>query len=94
MARKTKKLKLKSRYKEGDFGVLVSTLVLSVFGIIMVYSASYYTALSKTGDPQNYLKNNLMWMAIGWVVFLFLLLIFATLAQSVWWNTLSRLLMM
>lgn len=71
MARKTKKLKLKSRYKEGDFGVLVSTLVLSVFGIIMVYSASYYTALSKTGDPQNYLKNNLMWMAIGWVVFLF-----------------------
>ena len=64
-----KKIRIKSRYGEGDFGVLISTLILSVFGIIMVYSASYYTALSKTGDPQSYLKNNLMWMALGWVVF-------------------------
>ena len=70
MAKKSRKIRIKSRYGEGDFGVLITTLILCVFGIIMVYSASYYTALSKYGDPHYYLRNNLMWMAIGWVVFL------------------------
>ena len=63
------KLRIKSRYSEGDFGVLTTTLILTVFGVIMVYSASYYTALSKYGDPGYYLRNNMMWMAIGWAVF-------------------------
>ena len=68
MAKKSRKIRIKSRYGEGDFGVLIATLILCVFGIIMVYSASYYTALSKFGDPHYYLRNNLMWMAIGWVI--------------------------
>ncbi len=65
-----RKIKIRTRFGEGDFGVLVTTLILSVFGIVMVYSASYYTALSKYGDPNYYLKNNIMWMAIGWVIFI------------------------
>ena len=73
MARKSaasaKKLRIKSKYSEGDFGVLTTTLILTVFGVIMVYSASYYTALRKYGDPGYYLRNNMLWMALGWVVF-------------------------
>ena len=68
MARK--KIRIKSRFGEGDFGVVVTTLILSIVGIVAVFSASYYSALSKEGDPNYYLKNNLMWMAIGWVVFI------------------------
>lgn len=64
------KVRIKNRYGEGDFGVITTTLLLTVFGVVMVYSASYYTALSKYGDPSYYLKNNMMWMAIGWLVFL------------------------
>ena len=65
-----KKTRIRNRYGEGDFGVLTTTLILTVFGVIMVYSASYYTALSKYGDPGYYLKNNMMWMIIGWIVFI------------------------
>ncbi|MBQ6670328.1 MAG: cell division protein FtsW [Firmicutes bacterium] len=68
MARK--KIRIKSRFGEGDFGVVITTLILSIVGIVAVFSASYYSALSKEGDPNYYLKNNLMWMAIGWVVFI------------------------
>ena len=70
-----KKIKIKKRIGEGDFGIVIATLLLSVFGIVMVYSSSYYTALSKYGDPNYYLKNNIMWMAIGWVVFVLFSLI-------------------
>ena len=68
MARK--KIRIKSRFGEGDFGVVITTLILSIVGIVAVFSASYYSALSKYGDPNYYLKNNRMWMALGWVVFI------------------------
>lgn len=65
-----KKLKVK-KTGSGDFGVIITTMLLSVFGIVMVYSSSYYKALSEYGEPNYYLRNNLMWMALGWMVFLF-----------------------
>ncbi|MBR5731071.1 MAG: cell division protein FtsW [Firmicutes bacterium] len=65
-----RKVRIKSRFGEGDFGVVVTTLILSIVGIVAVFSASYYSALSKYGDPNYYLKNNLMWMGLGWVVFI------------------------
>ena len=46
-------------------------LALSLFGIIMVFSASYYTSLSKFGNAYEYLKQDAMWVAVGWVAFLF-----------------------
>ena len=70
-----KKLRIKSKFGSGDFGVLITTLILSVFGIVMVYSSSYYQALSKYGDPNYYLKNNLLWMVLGWIAFIFFALV-------------------
>ena len=65
-----KKRKYISKFHEGDFWLIVTTLALSLFGLIMVFSASYYTGLSKYSDALYYLKQNVVWVAGGWVVFL------------------------
>ena len=46
-------------------------LALSLFGVVMVFSASYYTSLSKFGYAYEYLKQDAMWVGLGWVAFLF-----------------------
>ena len=58
---KTKKIQMKS----GDFLLTILVLALVVFGIIMVFSASYYSSISDTGDPYTYLKDNIMWALLG-----------------------------
>ncbi len=57
--------------KEGDFILVLLVLGLSVFGIVMVFSASYYNALSKFGNPYKYLIEDSMWVLVGWVGFVF-----------------------
>lgn len=64
------KKKFVSKFHEGDFGMIITTIILSLFGLIMVFSASYYTGLSKYGDPVYFLKDDLKWMILGWVAFL------------------------
>ena len=39
-----------------DFTLLIAVLVLVAFGIVMVYSASYYQAELTYGDPQFFMK--------------------------------------
>lgn len=64
--------KIKPRkYYEPDFLILAFTLVLSLIGLIMVFSASYYYAISKTGSPYSFLLNDGMWKLLGWMVFAF-----------------------
>ena len=36
--------------RTGDFILLIITLVLVIFGVIMVFSSSYYYALSQDGS--------------------------------------------
>lgn len=64
------KKKLSSKFHEGDYWMIVITVLLSLFGLVMVFSASYYTALSKYNDPLYYLKDDLVWVAAGWIAFL------------------------
>ena len=64
---KEPKLKIK---KEGDYVLLALTMMLALFGLVMVFSASYYAALSKFGDPYHYLLDDAMWKAIGIVLFI------------------------
>ncbi len=63
------------KYGIADFWVIVLTFALSLFGIIMVFSASYYAALSKFGDPYHFLIEDLKWMALGWAAFIFFALV-------------------
>ncbi|MBP5750452.1 MAG: cell division protein FtsW [Firmicutes bacterium] len=64
---------LKDRRKpktDGDFLMAALVLGLSLFGIVMVFSASYYTSLSKYGTAYEYLKQDAVWMFVGWIAFL------------------------
>ncbi len=59
------------KLREGDFILTLLVLGLSIFGIVMVFSASYYNALSKFGNPYKYLIENTMWVMAGWMGFVF-----------------------
>lgn len=51
--------------KSGDFLIVIITMALVIFGIIMVFSASYYTALSDYNDPYFFLKREIVFAGIG-----------------------------
>ncbi len=51
--------------KSGDFLLTILVLAFVVFGIIMVFSASYYSSISETGDPYTYLKDHIVWALLG-----------------------------
>ena len=63
-----KNIKLKS----GDFPLVLITMGLVIFGIIMVFSASYYYSLSHDGTPFSYLKKNVMWAVLGTGLMMFM----------------------
>ncbi len=50
-----------------DYTFLLVLIFLVGFGLIMVYSASYYEAMQTTGNPAYYLKKQLIAVLIGWV---------------------------
>jgi cell division protein FtsW len=57
--------------KSGDFFLIILTLGLTIFGIIMVFSASYYTSINESGDPYFYLKRNIVWAGLGLCLMMF-----------------------
>lgn len=57
--------KKRTRLKSGDFVLTILVLGLVVFGVIMVFSSSYYSAINDTGDPYSYLKKDIVWAVIG-----------------------------
>ena len=46
--------------KKGDVFILILTVVLAGFGVIMVYSASYYTAEVQYGDAFFFAKKQFL----------------------------------
>lgn len=59
----------------GDFVLLICTLALVIFGVIMVFSASYYTSLNNTGNAFGYLIKDGIYAVIGLAVMIFLSLL-------------------
>ena len=51
--------------KSGDLWLVILTVILTVFGIVMIFSASYYKSISEAGDPYVYLKRQSIWVALG-----------------------------
>lgn len=63
---KIPKLKLgKKNSISGDFTVIFLVTALVMFGIVMVFSASYYNAISSTGSPYGYLKKHVIFAVMG-----------------------------
>lgn len=58
-----------------NYQLFITVILLSVFGIIMIYSASYYTCATSAAynyDPMNLLKNQSKFVIIGIVVMILL----------------------
>lgn len=69
--RKRKKEKPKRIMRGGDFWLVAIVFALVVFGVVMVFSASYYYSISKEGTPYYYLIRDIIFVMIGAVGFMF-----------------------
>ncbi len=70
-----KKKKYRSRYSSVDFLTLLTVAILAVFGVIMVFSASYYTSISESGDPYEYLITDGKYALIGFALMIGLMFV-------------------
>jgi cell division protein FtsW len=59
----------------GDFLFAVLVLCLTVFGIVMVFSAGSYVSMTEYGDPYYYLKRVCLWACAGLVALIAALLV-------------------
>jgi len=60
-----------NKLKSGDFYLMLFTLILVVFGLIMVFSASYYYSISQEDNPYAYLMKHGMWVVLGFIAMMF-----------------------
>ncbi len=68
VGQKRRKLNFRFIGLEVDTTLFVLIVVLLVMGIIMMFSASYATALNESGDGYSYVKNQLFCAALGLAV--------------------------
>lgn len=57
--------------KEVDFFLLTITLILAFYGLLMVFSASYYFSISESGNPFYYLIRDGIWVLLGIILMCF-----------------------
>lgn len=63
-----KVLRILKKIKPSDFTVVILVVALVIFGVVMVFSASYYNSLNDTGSPYGYLKKQLFFAVTGFVI--------------------------
>ena len=54
--------------KKVDLTLLISVIIISIFGILMIYSSSYIWAEYKYGDALKYVKNQGLFFIIGLIL--------------------------
>ena len=54
--------------KKIDLYILIPLIILSLFGLLMVYSASNVVALDDFNDSFYYFKRQLLFMVIGYII--------------------------
>lgn len=59
--------------KNHDWLLIITTILLAVFGLLMVYSSSYVFALYDRGDHLYFFKRQSMWLGISLIVFFILM---------------------
>ncbi len=60
-----KKFLIPKKQNRGDVWILIVCTLLAGFGVVAVYSASYYNAKVQYGDPFYFMKKQLLGLAIG-----------------------------
>lgn len=66
-SKKKVRFKLPQGGKGGDLWLVLLTVILTVFGTVMIFSASYYKSISEAGDPYVYLKRQVIWVVAGFI---------------------------
>jgi cell division protein FtsW len=62
---------IKKIIRSYDYSLIAAVLLLAGFGVVMIYSASMVTAVTRFGVESDYFfKKQLMWLIIGFVGFL------------------------
>lgn len=61
----------KSKLRSGDFLLVLLTMILVIFGLIMVFSASYYYSISQDGTAYSYLRRHGLWVILGFGLMVF-----------------------
>ena len=56
------------KYGRIDALLLVVVIILVIFGIVMVFSASYYSTISADVGPYHYLRLSVTWALVGFVI--------------------------
>lgn len=54
--------------KRFDVSLLISIILLTIFGLLMIYNASSVIALEELGDKYHFFKSQLMWLFLGYIV--------------------------
>ncbi|GAA3197965.1 FtsW/RodA/SpoVE family cell cycle protein [Lentilactobacillus kefiri] len=63
----------KERLKNLDYVIFIPYIIMSVIGVVMVYSASANIALQNGGSPLSYLIKQLIYMVVGLGIILFMI---------------------
>ena len=73
-------------FQHGGLDITFTCLVLILFaiGVVMMYSASYATSVSKTGSPNTYFRQQLVAAAIGFAVMLLISKLDYRILNSIW----------
>lgn len=51
--------------RRSDLALLISVIGLTMFGLFMIYDASSYVAFRDFGDKYNYVKDQILWIILG-----------------------------
>ena len=78
--KRNKKIELKRH--SFDFPLFIGVLTICAFGLVMMYSASYYYGLTKYGDGAYFIKRQLIFVAIG----MFVMLVLSNIKYSIYRN--------
>jgi len=54
--------------KKVDYLLLITVVIISLFGVLMIYSSSYVWAEYKFNDPYKFLKSQALFLLVGYVI--------------------------
>ncbi|NLM12583.1 MAG: putative lipid II flippase FtsW [Epulopiscium sp.] len=69
----TKANKTKAIRSQCDFTILFTVGLLVLFGLVMIFSSSYYYALNHFNDMYHFLKRQTLWSIIGFAAMIFMM---------------------
>lgn len=69
-----KVIKLKQQHT-GDLSIVLLVAILTIFGTLMIFSASYYYSISQYDDPYHYLTRQVAWLVMGAIAMWFISMI-------------------